>query len=240
MKNFRFLMLFTAIFSFILFTGCEKDDVSDPGGNTQEFQFKSITVPDAMSQSSDPGAQIAVAYINMINGMSSYQGMMHDPMKSAQIHFKDGGDTYTWDVNDNSGNYTITMTISETTLKIAWDMYITGNMDGHDLVNFHYISAFQKKDESGSDFLVYDIETGNEYMDIAWNIMPDGSTVYEFEVFQETWLKVVVNADGSGSIELKEWENGTYVLTYKATWEASGHGQYWEYESGLVTNQGTW
>ncbi len=239
MKNIRFLLLFTAIFSIIFATGCKKDDTAEPG-NAKEFQLKSITVPDAMAQSSNQGAQMAVSYINMINGMSSYQGMMHPPGKSAPIHYKSGVETYTWDVNDNSGHYTATMTISDTPDKTIWDLYITGTMGEFELTNFHFIHATQKKDESGSDFLVYDPETGNEYMDISWNIMPDGSTVYEFEVFQETWLKVIINADGSGSIEFREWAYGDYVLTYKATWDTSGHGQYWEYEDGQVTDQGTW
>ncbi len=240
MKNIRLLTLFTAILSIILATGCKKDDNPGSGQNAPEFKSKTVTVPDAMQQSNSPGAQMAVSYINMMNAMSSYENMMRPPGKTIPVHFKDGENTYTWVVNDNSGSYTVTMVVSETVEKIVWDMYITGTMDGHDLTDFLFIHAFQKKDESGSDFLVYDTETGNEYMDISWNVMGDGATGYDFVVFQETSLKLIINADGSGSIEAKEWENGTFVLTYRATWDASGHGEYWEYDNGQQTDHGTW
>ncbi len=240
MKTIKLLILFSVVSFAVVITGCKKDNSNDPNQNAPEFKSKSVTIPDAMAQSNDPGAQMAVNYLNMINSMSSYEGMMKAPGKSALIHYKDGGDTYTWEVNDNSGSYTVTMTVTETPLKIVWEMRITGNMDGHELTNFLFIHAYQKKDETGSDFLVYDIETGDEYMDISWNIIGDGATEYRFEVFQETLLKVIVNTDGSGSLEFNEWVNTAYVLTYQAVWDASGHGQYWEYEGGQVIDQGAW
>jgi hypothetical protein len=241
MKNAKLLILFTAMLSAIFISGCKKDnDDPQPGQNAQEYHLKKVTIPDAMAQSNDPGAQMAVAYIDMVNGMASYSSMMTPPGKSSKMNYKDDGETYTWEVDDVSGTYTVTLKIRKTDYKTFWEMYITGTLDGHQLTNFKYIEAIQLNDGSGSTFTIYDLDTGQWYMDITWTDDGNGNFDLTFTVFEEMKLYISVSSDGSGWLEYSEWIMSAYQVTYKASWEASGHGQWWQYDNGVPTDQGTW
>jgi len=241
MKKLSFLILFSFLFSAILITGCKKDDDDQPNQNAAEYNAKTVTIPDAMSQSNDPGAQMAVAYINMLNNMTTYSAMLNPPKKASKVNYKDDGETYTWEVDDASGKYTVTLKIWKSDYKTVWEMYVTGTLDGHQLVNFKYIDAFQKNDGTGGSFVVYDFDTGNWYMDITWYDDGNGNADLIFTVFEETKLHISVNSDGSGLLEYSEWDGGAFMVTYKARWESSGHGQWWMYdESGATTDKGSW
>jgi hypothetical protein len=245
MKSLKFFLMFATIFSFILFSGCSKDDNNQPQPqpeqNTKEYKAKKITIPDAMAQSDDYGAQMATAYINMVNGMATYGDMLNPPGKSCVTNFKDGGtETYTWDVSDDTGNYTITLKIWSAEGTTYWEMYITGKFEEYQMNNFKFIEATQSEDGSKSTFVVYDPETGNKYMSITWTTSSDGTLDLIFEVYNETFLHIQINADGSGSLELKEWQMNDYVTTFKIQWDASGHGQWWQYDNGEVSDSGSW
>ena len=239
MKTVRFLILFATVLSAAFIAGCSKDDDNVPAGDAQKFEAKSVQVPKAMSQSNDPGAQMATSYVNMINGLSGLASQMAPPGNNPGS-ISNGERIFTWDVNDKTGIYTVKLVIKETGSEIIWDMYITGTMEGNVLDNFHYIHAVKQKDDSGSVFTVWDPDTGSKYMEISWSVIANDSVKFIFEVFNETYLTVIVNSDNSGSIELKEWLLGRYVTTYKASWAASGHGEYWEYANGVVDSNGSW
>ena len=239
MKKVSIFIFLSFLFSAILITGCKKDD-DQPSQNATKYNDKTVTIPDAMSQSNDPGAQMAVAYINMINNMASYSAMMNPPGKSSMIHYKDDGETYTWEVDDASGKYTVTLKIWKSDYKTVWEMYVTGTLGGHQLVNFKYIDAFQLNDGTGGSLVVYDFDSGNWYMDITWTDDGNGNADLTFTVFEETKLHIAVHSDGSGSLEYSEWMMNAFWVTYKAQWKSSGHGQWWMYESGVTTDQGSW
>ncbi|MCD6346129.1 MAG: hypothetical protein J7L96_01785 [Bacteroidales bacterium] len=241
MKSLKVLVLFIAMLSVVLISGCAKYNDDAPPKEAQKFEVKTVQIPQTMSESNDPNAQITVGYINMLNSLSGLTSMLTPPGECSPLNLKSGDTgTYTWDVNDNSGTYTIKLTINENNVEIAWDIHITGTMENETLDNFLFIHATQKKDESGSVFTVWDPKTGDKDMEISWQIMNDSSTQFVFEVFDETYLSVDVNSDTSGTLEMKEWSSGDYSTTYKATWEDTGHGQYWVYNNGELVDEGSW
>ncbi len=241
MKNLKTLFLFPLFLLGILFTGCEKDStVIDQNQQAAEYHVKTITVPDAMTQSSDPGAQMAVAYINMVNSMSSYATMMNPPDEISNKSLKSDEESFTWVVDDGTNSYTVLMKTWESDYKTVWEMYITGIMEGHSLDNFKYIEAIQLSDGSSSTFTVYDLDTGEMYMDFTWLLYEDNSLDATFTVFNESKIHMLINQDGSGSLEFSEWIMSAFWNTYKAQWDTTGHGQYWEYDDGVETNQGSW
>jgi len=242
MKPLKLLILFTTIFSLVIVSSCKKDDEVSPGNNdTPNYEVKTVQVPDAMVQSSDPGAQQATSYINMVNGMTGYGGMMTPPSKSTPVtNFKDGaGDVYVWEINDGNTHCTFTLKVSESVTTYYWEMIIDGTMEGQVFNNFTYLKAEEAKDGSNSSFTVYDPETGGILMTMSW-YESGSATHFTFEVPNEILLTVDVNADGSGSIEMKEWMNGQYILEFRAEWNASGHGQWWQYDGGTLLEQGSW
>ena len=112
MKTLKFLVLLFTTLS-VLLIGCSKDDDDTPAEEAQKFEVKSVQVPKAMSQSNDPGAQMATGYVNMINGLSGFSSRMAPPGNKPD-KIENGERTFTWDVNDKTGVYTVTLVIRET------------------------------------------------------------------------------------------------------------------------------
>ncbi len=243
MKNIRFLMLFTAIFSIILIAGCKKDNNAEPG-SAKAFQVQTITVPDAMNQSSNPGAQMATGYIGMANGMAAFASMMTPPKSAVAHHYKGSGEPeiHHWNVDDGENNiYTVTLTITETSDLYKWEMKVDGLVEGQHVDNFIFIKAEQYKDGHDNSITVYDPDKPLTIGFVMnWHKVNDVFYI-TYEEPQSIKVAFVINADNSGSIDAKEWtEEQEYQTTYTATWDASGHGEYWEYDNGQQTDHGTW
>ena len=242
MKTLKFLILFTTIFSLIIATGCKKDDDVDPNNNFTAYEIQTVQIPDAMAQSNDPGAQTAKQFMGILNGMSGLGGMMTPPLKSLPAtSFKDGGtELYTWEINDGNTHCTITLTFIETADSYSWAITINGTLSGINLNNFTYIQAYEKKDGSSGYMTLYDAEGSGVLMIQTWQELTNDAFECTLELPQSLLITVVSNADGSGTIEVKDWVNGQYVLDYRAEWDASGHGQWWEYFDGIIDEQGSW
>jgi len=245
MKNIKFLVLFTAIFSIILSTGCKKDNNAKPG-NAKEFQGQTITVPDAMAQSSDPGAQKAAGYITMADGLiAGYSPMLTPPKSASAGHFKNSNgnpEIYTWNVDDGDNNhYSVTLTVTETTELYRWELKVDGLFDSYTLHDFVLLKAEQYKDGHDNTFTIYDPEKPLT-ASFIFNWHKTNDVFYlTFEAPQDIYVSFEINPDNSGSIDAKEWtEENEYQTTYAATWDSSGHGEYDEYENGVVVNHGTW
>ncbi len=243
MKTIRFLILFTGILSMIFVSSCKKDKDTNPNNDAPAYQMQKVDIPEAMAQSNDPGAKQAVYYLNMVNAFSRYNSMMTPPKSAFVSRLKGGGGpwVYTWDVNDGEkNNYTVTLKITETSNAYHWEMTLDGLVSGIELHNFIFITAELDKDETKGSFTVYDFEEmGTVFMTMDWH-QSDGNYYFTVEFPEEFLANIVVNSDGSGSIEGKDWMNGQYVLVYRAEWDASGHGEYWYYENGEVINHGSW
>ena len=248
MKTIKFLFLLTTVFSLILTTGCKKDNDTEPQGNAQEFQLQTVTVPDAMAQSSDPGAQKAAGYITMADGLITGYGPMLTPPKSASAgHFKSTSDNnpeiYTWNVDDGDNNhYTITLTVTETTELYRWELKVDGVFDSYELHDFVLLEAEQYKDGHDNTFTIYDPEKPLTASFIfKWHTTNDVFYL-TLEVPEIEYVSFEIYPDNHGGVVAKDWtEEHEYQTTYTATWDPSGHGEYWEYDkNGEVIAHGTW
>lgn len=242
MKKLNVLVLLTTVFFLLFSVGCKKDEETQPENQqAQEFNVKTVTIPAAMEQSNDPGAQQSKAYINMMNGMAGYGSMMTPPNKSIALNLKEGGtEIYTWEFNEGSSNYTVTLKITENSTYLKWEMIISGMLDGMQLTNFTYLMAEEYKDGSSNSFTVYDFDNpGSILMTMSW-YEGGGTTYFTFEVPQDILITMEVHADGSGMLEVKEWRNGQYILDFRAEWTASGTGEAWEYSNGELVDHTSW
>lgn len=242
MKTLKYFLLFTVIFSLVITTGCKKDDAADPVNNFTAYEIQTVTIPDAMVQSNDEGAQTARTYLGMANGMSGLWGMMTPPSKSADVNnLKAGGpEIYSWEINDGNTHCTITLTFIETATTYSWAVTIDGTLEGITLSNFTYIQAYSEKDGTSGNMTLYDPEGGGVSMTQSWQELANGVFKCITELPQCLLITVVTNEDGSGSVEVKDWVNGQYLLDFRAEWDASGHGQWWEYIDGIIDEQGSW
>lgn len=241
MKTLKLLILMTGIISLVVVSSCKKDDDNNPNNNAQQYETKTVDVPDGMAQSSDPGAQQATAYLNMVNSMATYGSMMTPPSKSTPItNLKDGGtEVYTWEVNEGMNNYTVTLTIIETLTMYNWEMSITGTIDTYTFTNFVYIRAETTKDGMNSSITLYEFDGSGIAMTMSWQDNGNGTTTFTFEVPGSIRLTVGVNADGSGWMDVYEWNGQSFYLDFRIEWNASGHGEWWEYIDGTISDSGS-
>lgn len=241
MKTLKLLILMIGILSLVVVSSCKKDDDNNPNNNAQQYETKTVDVPDGMAQSSDPGAQQATAYLNMVNSMATYGSMMTPPSKSTPFtNYKDGGtEVYTWEVNEGMNHFTATLRITETNTMYNWEMSLTGTIDTYTLTNFIYIRAETTKDGMSSSITLYDLDGSGIEMTMSWQDNGNGSGNFEFEVPNSIKVTVVANADGSGSMEVYEWDGQSYYLDFRIEWNASGHGEWWEYVDGIISDSGS-
>jgi hypothetical protein len=246
MKKQR-LVLFTILSTMlILFLGsCSKDDDNDDQNQNQQkapqMEVNVVEVPQAMLESTDPGAQQAVMFINMSNAFVGWSSMMIPPQKSgAYKSLKDGPWVYTWDFSEGANNYTITLTINETSTQLEWTMVINGTIDGMTLVDFLYMEATELLDGSAGSFIMYDPEEQGIGIMVSWSINSTDVYTCAFEIPNDIKIETTSNPDGSGSILVYEFYETEYFLSFQAEWTAAGTGQWWEYYMGELVDQGVW
>lgn len=244
MKKSSLLIWVLAVAFLSFFVSCSKDD-DEPEPQQQQaptFSTKTVAVPDAMMQSSDEGAQEAVAYVNLANSFTGLANSFIPPQKCAPYKSTNDGPPwiYTWEVIDGEDQYTVTLTISQTSSGYEWDMVIDGTIDGIVVNNFLFMHGELSNDGKNGLFTLYDFETGEICMYVTWNTDDNGVYSVTFEIPEDIKVNVTSNLDGSGDVEVYEWENGNYQLEWKAVWTSDGHGEWWSYENGVLVDHGTW
>ncbi len=245
MKLIKLFFLVVISFAISMMLSCSKDDDSDNGNqdnDAPEFQAKNVDVPDYMEQSSDPYASMAVNYVTMANSFTGYTSSFTPPTKSTGFlkSTMDGPWTYTWTVEDGGNSYTVTLTITEEADGYSWTLTITGIMNGIELNNFVYMEAWQSHDEKSGSFKLYSPETGEAIMIVTWDMDENGVYTCTFEIPGDVLIEVIANPDGSGSLEVKKWHDTQYLLSFKAVWDSTGHGEWWTYDKGVLQDHGTW
>jgi len=246
MKKLSLVLL--AMFGIVLIfsTGCKKDeDDSQPENNPPAYGANTVEVPESMSQSSDPGAQQAVAFVNVANGFAGVTGMLAPQGKNLQLKGTMDGPPwiYTWDVNDPTGQYTITLTIYETATEDKWDVVINGTMDGLVCDNFKFLEASQDKNGNYGQLIQYDPQSQDAVVFVLdWEVTADNGETVRFEVTNDIIIEINTNPDGSGNVEVWEYDNGLgeYEKTFTAEWTASGSGTAIVYENGVPVEQFSW
>jgi len=246
LKTAAFLMIF-----ILAIVGCSKDESTSPTSPSNQnndsppaFEAQGVTIPDELAQSQDPMAQQAVAYIMMANAFTSYTGFLTPPSGTEAPELSSGYDgppwVFTWDVDDGANQYTVILTINETSTSYTWSVTVDGVLEGVTLDNFVYIEGEQAKDEKSGSITVHDPETQGVALTVNWNI--DSSNVYHlvYEAPEEGRIEITVNPDESGSVTYYEWNGSAFVMVFKAVWNTDGSGEWWTYENGVQTGHGTW
>lgn len=245
MNKFKFLLPIILIaFTGLLFSCSDKDDTEPE--TTQDtapaFQGKSIEVPDGLQQSNNPGAQEAKSFISIANGFTGYAGMFSPPQKSGEYKSTNDGSpwVYSWEVSDQTGSYTVTLTITETDSETNWTIVLNGEMDGLALVDFTYLYGAETKDGKSGLIRMYDPESNSLGFEASWSTENNVDT-FRFFVPEEIEIIVTQYPDNSGSLNVYEWTNGQFLLDFSAIWSASGSGESWEYDDdGTLINHEVW
>ena len=245
MQKSNLLLAVIALFFLSFMVSCsDKDDTEPQDQQTQQaptLETKVVELPEAMTQSNNPGAQTATMYASMANGFVGFAGMMVPPEKSGLYKSVQGDPwVYTWDFSEGADVYSITLTVAETSSEIMWTMVINGTLGGLVLDNFLYMEATETPDGSSGEFIMYDPEEQGMSMMVSWSTDGNGVYTVTFEVPGEMKIVMSSNLDGSGEISVYDWYETEYILEFNAIWDSIGHGEYWEYYEGELVDHGTW
>jgi len=242
------LVVFTAS---LLLAGisCSKKESSSPAApasnNPPQLDVEEVTLPQAMTNSSDTKAQEAAGYVNTANSFTQYMQFL-SPSSSAgalraESSYQGPPWNYTWTVDDGQdNNYTVDLTIDENDTLYTWKVIVSGTIDGAAINNFMLISARQGKDDSSGYLIMYDPSTAAMSVRIDW-YRSGGDYVLQYQMFNNS--RVVVNSyhDGTGRVSYYEWNGSSYPLRFQATWNADGSGEWWTYNSsGVNDGSGSW
>lgn len=250
-RNFLFRGWAVLFMFAILFAGCSKDEEEVPE-DFAEFSFDSQAVidqlPSGLKTSTDDQAQNCVDMIESALDMSDFMDNMEVPDNAVKTSKKSSGDTWQWTWSYGGEVWTFYWTYSEDSSKKYWTMQIQYGAGD----KFDYISAWEKKDGTGGQ-LVYSFNWVNiydgeytDYVDLHWiyNWSIDANGNYhidweyesgETEIDNFMSYDILINADGSGSVEY--YMND--VLLYHMEWDAAGNGS-WIYYFGEMEQSGTW
>ncbi|MBS3766892.1 MAG: hypothetical protein KGY75_02035, partial [Candidatus Cloacimonetes bacterium] len=208
---------------------------SDDGGSTgpdepePEWQPKTVTVPENMEQSQNPMVQMAVGHINTVNGMMNTYSSFFQPQKS----YKDDGPP--WEYDWTEGDLTIHLTITEceeADYDYEWTVVLDGSDGEYTYDNWTYIYAKTSNNNSSGHVTIYEQVTDEVCAIVTWNTDESGVFTMTIEDFHGTQTKIELtsNPDGSGEVDYYEQIEGSYVIQFRAEWEADGSGQWWTYD----------
>lgn len=217
-----FLVILAGILAVGLMTGCGGDDDNGSVGTSPQGQEPSqlqVAVPTALQGNNDPGAQMAVAFINQFNGLAEgFRGYFTPPTRAT----KDSGprlasdDVWSW----TQGSQTWVLTYQETSSNRQWTLKVN---------NVTLMEAYELKDGSYGYFFIYDLEDSSEIFRWEWETGPGNSIEWVMESGTAR-VTISVSGDGSGSINYYDGAQ----LSFECSWTSAGSGSWYDYSE----NQG--
>ncbi len=244
-RNYLLFALLMLTVSF--FAGCSDDSPSGPeSGDLPEFQAPTVNVPQAMKSSNDPGAIQTVAYVQMANSFNTYLTFFNPPAGalSKGTASQDDDWSYNWNVNDESGQYAVTLTVNRTEDGAEWKVAISGTFEGITVTKWIFIEGSQTTNGKTSLFTVYNPELAPAQV-VVFEVtnVEDASNVQviTFLAPEDFKLELTGNPDFSGDLIAYEWINNAFVKQFTSTWTGTGSGSWISYnEDGTPEDHGSW
>jgi hypothetical protein len=248
MKRINFFSALLALFILSLTFSCSKDKDDDVKQTPETLQFSKEEIinvlPAALKTSENEHAQDLVDYVKSAVDMSAFFDQLTPPENAQRISSKSGSIQYKWKYMDYAGgSISMYWTYSENSSKNTWSLEIQYNNGPR----YKYIDAWQNKDKSAGE-IKYNFmwvcayqSSGTDCQEVyyiyQWNKSSNGT--YTFKWFWEAagyngyfWqYDLVINPDGSGTLELTSYGEKWYYYQ----WNAQGHGSVTYYFLGTTT-----
>ncbi len=255
MKHRKNLQGLTALLMLALFiSGCNKEDV--PPDDFKQLSFDSEEVmdllPDGLKNSNDENAQACVSYVESALDMAGFIDNMEVPDDATRSLSKssNGADTWQWSWNYGGESFTFYWSYEERSGKRYWAMDISYNNGPR----YNYIDAWETEDGNQGEVIynwgwaaIYGGEDVDDaeflYWKYAWN--KDSSGAYHLNFYMDGYddeydylvqYDVVVNADGSGSVDYYMEDE----VFYHMEWDVLGNGLWVYYSEGVEFLSGSW
>ena len=244
-----FLPLFLA--ALVLSVSCSKEDEPEIRDfETLGFDTEVVLdkLPEGLVNSNDEYAQMAVDYVESALDWGVFSDQLTPP-DDAMKTGKKSSETYTWSWN-YGGGYVLTMwwEYRDDASKNYWDI----DIQYADYPRSSYLQAWETKDGRSGEVkynwqwacVIDESTSGCEdyYWMYSWNLDNDDNYTFDFLVEAEEDgvnstmnYQVLVNNDGSGSVDYYFYDE----LFYSLDWDAAGNGS-WVYYFGDESMSGTW
>lgn len=239
------LLLFSLVM-FLAMVACGKKESNTPTGPTvpadaPKYITHTITIPAKMTTSTDSHAQTVVFYMGLANGLSASLGGYFLPPSLNKLDALQGDGP--WEYSWKDGELTVTVHIKVVGDNYVWEVYYTGKKSEFAVSNWLGVRAEQAKNESYGTFTSFLPPGEDVAANFIWAL--DTANALSFRVYAEQFMAGTrfignVNADNSGTLEVRQISDSIYVLTQKYQWDAQGAGEWWEYENDLVKSSGQW
>jgi hypothetical protein len=239
----------------VVAAGCKKEEIKPE--DLQQFSFDSEKVldmvPDGLKNSSDSYAQSCYDFIESAVDMSDFIDNMEVPDEATKVSKKSSvaGDTWKWTWYEYGGeSITLYWTFEEDNAKRYWTMEIQyGSGPRYD-----FIEAWETKDGKQGEVIynfgwaaIYYGEPIENYeyyyWRYSWSLDNSGAYHLQFSIDSsnpdyeyDLHYDVVINADGSGSVDYYIYDE----LFYTMTWDTLGNGTWTWYSNGEVIGSGSW
>ena len=247
MKNRNlFILVFPLL--IVTFGSCKKDDETiKPSDEVKIFEIEQmgettlIDIPQKLSQSNDPYAQICAGYIEQANELLIYTQMFRVPDYAVKVESENEGSdesvTYTWAVEYGENSYIVWLTFTEydNSYKYVMDLDTGQGRES-------YMACDADKDGRNGNMTVHLSPLGmTGTMDYNWTYEDNGDFVFQMtsnDNSSEYDYLFTVHPDNSGEVSYSV-DN---AKSHDMTWEADGSGTWVYYESDgtTVSMQGTW
>ena len=241
-------LLFLLAGSVLFFSSCNKDGTGDQEFETISFDKQEIldNIPAGLKNSTDTYAQQCYSDIESALDMSNFMDDMTPPEDAVRSSKKAAGDTWQWTVSDGTNSLTFYWSYEEDSQTKYWTMEI--QIDEGEV--FPYITAKESKDGKQGEVLYnfnwvvayegYGPEAADLYWKYHWNVDNTGNYTFNWDYDSndpsyDFFLnyEVVVNADGSGTIDYYSMD----AKYYHMEWDSQGNGSWTYY---IINMSGTW
>jgi hypothetical protein len=238
--------LWLTILALLLLASCSSDDdPAGPSGDTApEFPGSdlNVTVPAAMSQSTNQYAMMANSFIAMANAVSAHVGYLAPP----STRDENGGPPweYTWEINQPPMVMTWTLIVDEDTENYTWDVYIDGTDGVEVLENYHYYHAEESKSTGCGSFTFFDYESDDTMM---WSWCTDEFDIFEFTMLitegsEQDQMIITSESSGAGTLDVMNSSivRDDWCMEWHFDWNAAGDGNWISYVDCVVDDSGSW
>lgn len=236
MKLTRYLFV-----ALVALGACSKDDPT-PLEKKQLSIEEAVTIPSALSSSSNENAQELVGYMELANGMSALTGYFgapsgakksSTPIIAANGRISGTTVTYTWN-DDQYGSVAYQVTEESDSYLFEFLVKEQGSTE-----YLRFLAAYEKKDKSHGYIKYYNIYEGDPTELLAeYNWHRDGDMFY----FDCNLLGIIIDMEvntktGDGKMDYFLEETKFYSFT----WKKDGSGTWATYDDeGNVAETGSW
>lgn len=237
----RLVGLYAIVLAASFIGGCSKSsngtNPTGPGTTTApHLATPTFTGPNTTSDS------LGAIEAKSLSATMNFQVAFAESFQTGQA--KQNGSTWSWTYHSSTSSFTATWSaVKQSDGSYSWSLVFNGQTDSVTYNNWTFLKGTTSSDGKSGNCTIYYSNTSSIGIQFNWTTASNGTvtgTVLVYNASGAVTEKVVItnNTDKSGEVDVYTGAQ----MTFKATWQSNGSGQWWEYDpsSGAQVYYGTW